>query len=557
MDNLIRKKIILSLLDSDFKSTNEISKEIEEPLAEVEDQLTVLVSANICEKRYRDVVSQYVVKKDIETFAQLVKEFLSEKKEHREELFANSDEKVDEFITSEYYFTRIDNQLVDYMLKRVHSDLVYQTEEEQEQIRRILLASPSSLFFVLHGDRTIFSQMYSSWNQLEPSDSNRNWITQRLLQKLKTLLLEMLIADMRDSAYISLYIKLRIRVVKIKSQVELATPSEKYLEGVESEAFSFCSLTEESPEGLRFGQSVTYVDPIDFSDHGLALLNLGDFQAALDSFDKALNAVQDPNQKAIVLNNKGLTFLQFKQYQKAIACFEEGIALDSESEISELRENKQIAEKYLAIATDADNLTQPTQIRFIQKQPVPFEETLFYEFKEVKGRNPVGSITNTADEYAVAFLNSVGGRIFWGVRDSDRITVGVILDERQRNDVRTQVSAKLPSIQPAISVEDWQLEFHQIHNLHGEIIEDLWVVELLVPPLQRRDIFYTNSGELFVKIEGVKKKLLGPQGTEFILSRFQNDTENRLNTKHTNAIKRSKSAKSVKIRDSDKHNVTL
>ena len=129
------------------------------------------------------MVSQYVVKKDIETFTQLVKEFLSEKKEHREELFANLDEKVGEFITSEYYFTRIDNQLVDYMLKRVHSDLVYQdlvyqTEEEQEQIRRILLASPSSLFFVLHGDRTIFSQMYSSWNQLEPSDSNRNWITQ-------------------------------------------------------------------------------------------------------------------------------------------------------------------------------------------------------------------------------------------------------------------------------------------------------------------------------------------------------------------------------------------
>ena len=123
------------------------------------------------------------------------------------------------------------------------------------------------------------------------------------------------------------------------------------------------------------------------------------------------------------------------------------------------------------------------------------------------------------------FLNSEGGRIFWGIRDRDRITVGVKLDDRQRDDVRTQVSAKLSSVQPAISVEDWQLELHQIHNLHGETVEDLWVVELLVPPPQEKDIFYTNSGELFVKTEGGKQKLLGPQGTEFIRSRFQNNTE--------------------------------
>ena len=121
--------------------------------------------------------------------------------------------------------------------------------------------------------------------------------------------------------------------------------------------------------------------------------------------------MQYPIQKAIVLNNKGWTFLRLRQYQKAIECFEEGITLDSEGEISELRENKKLAEERLTHATDRANLTEPTQIRFVQDQPVPFEETRLYEFKEVKGRNPAGSITNTADEYAVAFLNSEGGRI--------------------------------------------------------------------------------------------------------------------------------------------------
>ena len=525
MDNLIRKKIVLSLLDSDPKSANEIAADIDESLATVENQLTTLVSENICEKVNQDEIDRYVVRKDIETFAQLVKEFLVDKKERRVELFANSDEKIGQFITSEYYFTRIDNQLVNYALKRVYSDLVYQTEDEQEQIRRILLASPSSLFFVLHGDKAIFSQMYSSWKQLEPSDSNRDWITQQLFQKLMTLLLEMLIADVRTSAYVSLYMKLQIKVVKINSQVKLATPDEKYVELTEEGSFGFARLEEDSSEGLRFGQSIKYVDPMDTCNLGLAFLNLGEFQAALKNFDDALNEVQYPAQKAIVLNNKGLTFLRLKQYQKAIKCFEEGIALDSAGGISELRENKQIAEKYLAIATDADNLTEPTQIRFIQYQPIPFEETRFYEFKEIKGSNRTNRITKDSDEYTVAFLNREGGRLFWGVRDSDRVTVGVTLNEQQRDEVRRVVSRKLVSIKPPISVEDWHLEFHQVYDLQGEIVEDLWVIELLLPPPRERDVFYTDSGKLFVKAEGSKEKLSGPEVTEFILKRLRNDTK--------------------------------
>ena len=53
----------------------------------------------------------------------------------------------------------------------------------------------------------------------------------------------------------------------------------------------------------------------------------------------------------------------------------------------------------------------PTQ--FILNQPVSVEETRHYEFKEIKGRNPVDTIKNTVDEYVVAFLNSEGGRIYW------------------------------------------------------------------------------------------------------------------------------------------------
>ncbi|MDE0635984.1 MAG: putative DNA binding domain-containing protein [Candidatus Poribacteria bacterium] len=334
-------------------------------------------------------------------------------------------------------------------------------------------------------------------------------------------LLEMLIADMKVTTYGFLYAKLQLRVAKVSIHVNIATVHGKYVEAEAGGSFTLLKAA----EALEAGQLTAAVDPMIFCENGVALLHLREFQTALESFDKALNAVPNPIQKAIVLNNKGWAFINLKQYQKAIKCFEEGIALDSDNEISLLRENKQVAEEYLARATDADNLTQHTQIRFTQGQLVPFEETRLYEFKEVRGRNPAGSIANTSDEYTVAFLNSAGGRIFWGIRDSDRITVGITLNDQQRDEARRKVSEKLGSIDPPISVEDWCLEFHNIYDLQGNTVEDLWVVELVISPQQEKKVFYTNSGELFVKTEGGKRKLLGPQVTEFIRRYLQNDTE--------------------------------
>ena len=517
MDNLIRKKIILNLLDSDPKDADVIANEIDDSLEDIEEQLTTLVSENICEKVNQDEVDQYVVRKDIEAFAQLVEEFLSDKEEHKEQ--------IEQFITSDYYFTRIDAELVDYVLSRFYLNAVLKTDEDVESTRRILLASPSSLHFALHSDTAKSHESWVHQNELNPSDETREKITGIVRSGFMTPLLEMLIDDVRDSNYGSLRDKLQIRMIKTDIQVSLATPDEKYVEAIGGGITCFCRVDEDLKENLRPGQWLTFVDPMDFSNYGLALLHLGEFQAALSDFNTAFGKVKDPIQKAIVLNNKGITFLRLKQYKKAIECFERGISSDSDGKISELRDNKLIAEEYLVRATDADNLTEPTQIRFLLNQPVPFEETLFYEFKEIGGGNAIRSISDTSDIYAVAFLNDKkGGRIFWGIRNKDRITIGVSLNEQQRDDLRVKVSEKLGAIQPSI-VGHWQIELHSVYDLQGEVVEDLCVVELVVSPPQRREVFYTSKGEIHVKTEGGKKKLIGPAVTEFIRRHFQNDTE--------------------------------
>ena len=204
--------------------------------------------------------------------------------------------------------------------------------------------------------------MSSSRHQLDPSNTDRDWINGILYFVFQKRLLEKLIADTEIPTYGILLAKLQLQAAKISIQVNLATPHEKYIEAIAEGSF----VVSKAIEDLPAGQPVSAVNPIALSNNGLAFMHLGEFETALEQFDRTLNAVTDPIQKAFVLNNKGVVFLRLGQYQKAIECFEEGIALDSGGAVPLLLENKQMAEEYLTRATDADNLTEPTQIRFVQ-----------------------------------------------------------------------------------------------------------------------------------------------------------------------------------------------
>jgi hypothetical protein len=148
---------------------------------------------------------------------------------------------------------------------------------------------------------------------------------------------------------------------------------------------------------------------------------------------------------------------------------------------------------------------------------LPHDESRSVEFKEVRGNNPVSAIVNTADEYAVAFLNADGGRILWGVRDSDKTVVGIPLDEQQRDRLRKSVADKLHAIQPQIDPSLFEFNLHRVSLT--ETPDSLYVAELVVPAALSADPYYTGGHEMFVRLDGVKKKLTGPQLTAWIQSR--------------------------------------
>ena len=164
-----------------------------------------------------------------------------------------------------------------------------------------------------------------------------------------------------------------------------------------------------------------------------------------------------------------------------------------------------------------EDLTAEIKLKFVLGQAVEIEETRYYEFKEIKGSGAIDAIKNAADEYAVAFLNSNGGRIFWGIRNNDRTVVGVNLNLEQRDKLRRLVVEKLSTIQPLISPVFYRLELHPIYISDGKsVIADLYVVELTIPQPLAGMPYSTGSGAFFHKTESGIQEIKGQRLPEWL-----------------------------------------
>jgi hypothetical protein len=96
-----------------------------------------------------------------------------------------------------------------------------------------------------------------------------------------------------------------------------------------------------------------------------------------------------------------------------------------------------------------------------------------------------------------------------GIRDSDRVVVGVRLTYAQRDEIRRVVTEKLTKIQPAVAPTAYRIELHQVYD--QDVLSDLYVVEVTVPRVSSTDLYFTSKGDAWVKTDGGKKRLIGPE----------------------------------------------
>lgn len=162
---------------------------------------------------------------------------------------------------------------------------------------------------------------------------------------------------------------------------------------------------------------------------------------------------------------------------------------------------------------------QPVE-KFLLNQPVASEETLSCEFKEIKGDEPVRAITRVVDKYVVAYLNSEGGHIYWGIRDEDRVVVGVRATYRQRDQIRRAILDKIMRIQPSVSPSAYRINFNKVYD-GDQPVRDLFVIEIIVPKSPNNLLYFTCDGEVYVKTEAGKKRLTGTEIQDEIIRRLQ------------------------------------
>jgi hypothetical protein len=177
--------------------------------------------------------------------------------------------------------------------------------------------------------------------------------------------------------------------------------------------------------------------------------------------------------------------------------------------------------RFQRVAVRVDEFGAIPPLDFFLNREVAIEETRHFEFKEIRtSAGAVDSIVNTSDEYAVAFLNGEGGRIYWGIRDKDRVVVGVQLSFQDRDNLRRKVHSKLSQIEPKLDPATYRVEIHKVHDDHGQPVPDIWVVELVVPASGSTEPYYTAGGEAWVKVDGARQKLKGIALTDFIKQRL-------------------------------------
>lgn len=149
-------------------------------------------------------------------------------------------------------------------------------------------------------------------------------------------------------------------------------------------------------------------------------------------------------------------------------------------------------------------------MKFVLNQPAELEESLTCEFKEIK-TNVTSIIGKTVDEYVVAFLNEIGGSIFWGIRDVDRVVTGFPVTQKTRDELRQIIGQKVASIAPSIPATTVTTSFNAVYDDCGQIVRDTCVLSVTVDKPAAARLYLTGGGEAFRKTLGGKIKLSGAE----------------------------------------------
>lgn len=157
----------------------------------------------------------------------------------------------------------------------------------------------------------------------------------------------------------------------------------------------------------------------------------------------------------------------------------------------------------------------PYRKKMVKDKIVEMEENRIYEFKSVVSKNPAKAISDSAEDYICAYLNSNGGKLFYGIDDNGKVS-GVHLTKEDKDSLRKQISVKIAQIEPHIDPTSVVFYFHDVEDHNSIQLEDQYVVEIIVPPSYEKQLYFTGSNKAWIKSDGVKQQLRSTALVDYI-----------------------------------------
>jgi hypothetical protein len=150
-------------------------------------------------------------------------------------------------------------------------------------------------------------------------------------------------------------------------------------------------------------------------------------------------------------------------------------------------------------------LTHTNQNALVRFSTVEHEENMQIEFKEVTDQSITNSIKKNLAKNAVAFLNTMGGAIFFGISDSGEVR-GFMTDRGKRDEIANLAIKIISNITPRIPPETYSIKFIPIIE-NGQISNDLVCLCISFRANHKEQRYEDADGRIWFRQHGATLRL--------------------------------------------------
>ena len=161
-------------------------------------------------------------------------------------------------------------------------------------------------------------------------------------------------------------------------------------------------------------------------------------------------------------------------------------------------------------------------ISFVYESHLPFLENEELEFKNYSFPFQQGHC-NRIKKTVCAFLNTNGGRIYFGVRDEDQCVLGIQLNDNKKiKSFNDSICNTLLLITPEIFRDQYCIKYLPIYDRSVKI-PDLYIVKLIIKRGNPNELYFTNERLSYYRRNGKNSKFVPSELKIEILKRASID----------------------------------